>query len=287
MTNEEHDRMIGVTNTALFYVRYLLVPTTLAASAGALVLLARVLSGPLGDHALTMSLAGALAVAGTWIGVWEHRCPAERVRARRSPRQRRGDLRYMALMAASLLAWTRALTWLGAQRGALLFGGSAGSWPLALQVGFAFISSELLAFLVHWASHRSGSRWLWRMHAIHHRPEGLSLLSAVRVHPFDLAYQILALAPAALLGVTPEALVGCLASQLVVGAFQHADLDLRLGPFNWILPGPEVHRIHHHIDPAEGESFAFNMPVLDLLFRTAGARHGPGAVPMGVAGERD
>lgn len=270
-----------------FYVRYLLAPTTLAAGATALVLLPRPLAGVLGDLALTGSLTGALAVCGVWIGVWEHWCPAAGVRAGRTPEQRRGDVLYMVLTSASLLVWALALTWLGAQRGEGLFGISAARWPVVLQVIFAFATSELIAFLAHWASHRSGIRWLWRLHAIHHRPAGLSLLSATRVHPFDVAYQMLALVPAAVLGASPVALTWCLAYQLLSGAFQHADLDVRLGLVNWIFPGPEVHRVHHHIDPEEAESFAFNAPVLDLLFGTAGPLHGPGEVPMGIAGEQD
>jgi sterol desaturase/sphingolipid hydroxylase (fatty acid hydroxylase superfamily) len=265
----------------LFYVRYLLVPTTLAASAGVMALLSRWLVGPLGDHAHAVAMFGAVAVAGTWIGVWERLCPGERARARRSRSQRRGDLHYLLLTVGGLILWTLVLCWISAWRG------PAATWPVALQAALAFLSGELLTFLVHWASHRSGVRWLWRMHAVHHRPPLLSLLSSVRVSAPELAYQCLSLAPAAALGVTAEPLTWVLAYQLVVGAFQHADLDLRMGALNWVLPGPEMHRIHHHIDPAKARNFALNLPALDLLFRTEGANHGPGEVPMGVAGEPD
>ena len=87
--------------------------------------------------------------------------------------------------------------------------------------------------------------------------------------------------------VAPEALVASLAYQLVVGALQHADLDIRLGCFNWIVPGPEMHRIHHHIDGDLAQNYALNLPALDLLFGTTAPCHGPGEVRMGVAGERD
>lgn len=271
----------------LFYVRYLAAPTSMAAAGGALVLLLRALAGPLGAHAPTVSLAGALAVIGISLGLCEHRYPAEGVRQRRTPRQRRGDIAYTALTALSILAWVRALTWLGARRAEGLFGLSAATWPLAAQAIFTFFVSEMVVLSLHWASHRSGVLWLWRIHAPHHRPEGISLLSASRVHPIDLAFQTLSLAPPALLGATPEAIVFSFAYQLGVGAVQHSDLDIRLGLFNWILPGPEVHRIHHHIDPAVAESFSLNAPILDLLLRTNAPFRRPGEVPMGVAGETD
>ena len=87
-------------DAASFYVRYLLAPTTLAASAGTLALLLSRLAGPLGDHAPTAALIGTLAVSGGWIVLWEQLRPAVGVWARRSPRQRGGDLRYVALTSA-------------------------------------------------------------------------------------------------------------------------------------------------------------------------------------------
>lgn len=273
-------------DAATFYVRYLLAPTTLAAASATLVLLLPRLAGPLGDHAPTAALIGALAVSGAWIVLWEQARPAEGVWTRRSPAQRRGDIRYVALTSAGVVACARLLTWIGAQTGAQNAGTTLAAWPLAVQVVLTVVSAELITYLLHWASHRS-SRWLWRLHAIHHRPEGLSLRSGSRVHPFENLYTLLALAPAAALGATPTAIVASLAYQLVVGALQHADLDVRLGVLNWIVPGPEMHRVHHHIDGAVARNYALNLPALDLLFGTTAACHGPGEVRMGVAGERD
>lgn len=272
-------------DAASFYVRYLLAPTTLAASAGTLALLLSRLAEPLDGHAPTVALIGALTVASLWIVLWEQLRPADGVWARRSPRQRRGDLRYIALTSAGVIVCARLRTWLGGLAGASSPGPTIAAWPLALQIVVTVASAELITFLLHWASHRA-SPWLWRLHAIHHRPEGLSLRSSARVHPFENLYTLMALTPAAALGATPEALVASLAYQLVVGALQHADLDIRLGAFNWLVPGPEMHRVHHHIDPARARNYSLNLPVLDLLFATTAPLHGPGEVRMGVADPR-
>ncbi len=271
---------------ASFYVRYLLAPTTLVAAAGTLALLLARLAAPLGGHAPTVALVGALTVAALWIVLWEQIRPAEAMWARRSPAQRRGDLRYVALTSAGVVACARLLTWIGVHAGASRSGPTITAWPLALQIVVTVVSAELITYLLHWASHRA-SPWLWRLHAIHHRPEGLSLRSSARVHPFENLYTLLALTPAAGLGAAPEAIVASLAYQLVVGALQHADLDIRLGVFNWIVPGPEMHRIHHHIDGAVARNYSLNLPALDLLFGTTAPCHRPGEVRMGVAGERD
>lgn len=272
-------------DAASFYVRYLLAPTTLAAAAGTLTHLLALLSGPLGGHAPTAALIGALAVSGGWIVLWEQLRPAEGIWARRSPRQRRGDLRYVALTSVGVVACARLLTWIGGHAASLSCAAIT-AWPLALQIAVTVVSAELITYALHSASHRT-SPWLWRLHAIHHRPEGLSLRSGSRVHPVENLSTLLALTPAAALGATPEALVASLAYQLVVGALQHSDLDVRLGAFNWIVPGPEMHRIHHHFDGAVARNYSLNLPALDLLFRTTAPCHGPGEVRMGVAGERD
>jgi sterol desaturase/sphingolipid hydroxylase (fatty acid hydroxylase superfamily) len=274
-------------SASTFYVRHLLVPTTLPVCAAALALLPGRLTPSLGAWDQTVSLIVALAIGGVWIGLWESRCPAVGVRALRTPAQRRGDILYTIEVSLSLPLWVQGLVWLGAQRRDGVLGLSAFGWPVALQALFVFATSETLVFFIHWASHRSGIRWLWWLHVVHHRPRGLSLLSGVRVRPLELAYQMLSLAPAALLGPSPAAIVWCLAYQLLSGAVQHADLDIRLGLFNWIFPGPEVHRIHHHIDPEEAEAFALNAPLLDLVFRTTGPHLPPGVVPMGVRDETD
>lgn len=272
---------------ATFFVRYLLLPTTFVASSVTLAVLSRALPGALGSHSWTASMLGALVVLGASLGLWEYLTPAASVFARRTPRQRRGDVLYTVQTATGTLASERALTWLSSERQGGVGGYSLASLPLAAQIVIAFFVAELLVYLLHLACHRSGIRWLWELHAVHHRPEGLSLLSASRSHFLDLMSQGAALAPVAFLGATPEAITWCFFFEIMVGAFQHADLDMRMGHLNWLIPGPEIHRIHHHIDPEKALSFSLNAPLLDLLFRTEGPLAGPGEVPMGVHGEPD
>ena len=70
--------------------------------------------------------------------------------------------------------------------------------------------------------------------------------------------------------------------------FIHANLRLELGPFSWILAGPQVHRIHHskmlqHFD----QNFAAFFPIWDVLFHTYHHPQRGEFPPTGVRDERD
>ena len=50
---------------------------------------------------------------------------------------------------------------------------------------------------------------------------------------------------------------------------QHANIDLRLGPLNWIISGPELHRWHHSRSLDEAMcNYGGTLILYDHLFRT-------------------
>ena len=53
------------------------------------------------------------------------------------------------------------------------------------------------------------------------------------------------------------------------GLFQHSNCDVRLGWFNYLISGPEVHRWHHSLKLAESNAnYAHSFVIWDLLFGT-------------------
>ncbi|MFQ5566823.1 MAG: sterol desaturase family protein, partial [Paracoccaceae bacterium] len=55
----------------------------------------------------------------------------------------------------------------------------------------------------------------------------------------------------------------------VNGFFQHSNVDARLGPLNWLVAGPELHRWHHsRIVRESNTNFGNNLIVWDALFGT-------------------
>ena len=141
-------------------------------------------------------------------------------------------------------------------------------WPLLAQLPLAWALVELFAYWPHRWLHEVP--WLWRLHATHHSAERLYWLNATRAHPLEHVFRAsFGLLPLAVVGAGPELLVLSVLSDAVIGLFQHANVDIRLGPLNYVFSASPVHRWHHSRVRAEadrnfGDSFIF----WDLVFGT-------------------
>ncbi len=138
---------------------------------------------------------------------------------------------------------------------------------------------------MNWCSHVANHRFttLWRLHALHHSQEDVSVFTTFRTHPLIHATYLPALLPGLLLGASgtvPGAAViayGCLV------ALAHANLPWRLGPLHRVVVSPAYHRIHHSRDLGQkgNVNFGFVLVVWDQLARRA---EFPGAGPPVVTG---
>ncbi|GAB5450130.1 MAG: sterol desaturase family protein [Halioglobus sp.] len=142
------------------------------------------------------------------------------------------------------------------------------SWPLVLQLFLALLIGELPGYWVHRWQHKWDG--LWRFHSVHHSAPRLYWLNAGRFHPVDI---LLTYVPTYLLLVA----LGCNAELLayfgvvtaIHGLFQHSNMQLKLGPLNWIFSMAELHRWHHSrtIDEAN-TNFGQTISVWDWVFGT-------------------
>jgi len=177
----------------------------------------------------------------------------------------------VALPVALTLAVASAVT--GAVGDSLATGLWPRQWPVAAQAVLMILAADFMRYWMHRAAHR----WnvFWRLHAVHHAPEELYFLNVGRFHPLEKSIQFLVdAAPFILIGVGPEVISAYLVFYSVNGFFQHSNIDLRLGPLNWIISGPELHRWHHSRIVRESENnFGNNLIVWDALF---GTRYLPG-----------
>jgi ornithine lipid hydroxylase len=158
------------------------------------------------------------------------------------------------------------------------------AWPLAAQVVLAVLIRELAHYWLHRYTHRRG-RLLWRFHAIHHSPGRLYWLNASRMHVGNLAADAVAgIGPLILLGAGADVMT---MTGLIIGGmnmFSHANIDLRVGPLNWIFSLPELHRWHHARDTrVANHNYGDVLIVFDVLF---GTRYAPAGEPFpaGAAG---
>lgn len=141
-------------------------------------------------------------------------------------------------------------------------------WPLLAQLLLALVIGELGTYSIHRLMHEH--ELLWRFHAAHHSAPRLYWLNAGRFHPFDLfAQQFLGVTPLILLGADMRIIALHTLFTAVHGMFQHANVDIRLGPLNWFFSMAELHRWHHskHLEEAN-TNYGANLICWDIVFRS-------------------
>jgi sterol desaturase/sphingolipid hydroxylase (fatty acid hydroxylase superfamily) len=141
-------------------------------------------------------------------------------------------------------------------------------WPWLAQLPLALVVAELPKYWAHRLEHTTDL--LWRIHATHHSAPRLYWLNAARFHPLDIGLDaVVGLTPLVLLGAGPELLALFALVSAVHGYFQHANLELRLGPLNYFFSMAELHRWHHskRLDEAN-HNYGQNLIVWDLVFGT-------------------
>lgn len=140
--------------------------------------------------------------------------------------------------------------------------------PVAVQAGLMLLAADFPRYWLHRAFHKYLP--MWRFHAVHHSPHRLYWLNVGRFHPIEKAIQYAVDAlPFALLGVSSEVLAAYFVFYGINGFFQHSNCRVHLGPLNYIVSGPELHRWHHSELASESDNnFGNNLIVWDVLFGT-------------------
>ena len=168
----------------------------------------------------------------------------------------------LGFVIAAFIAWTDRHT--GFSRHRLL-----AAWPVPAQIAFFVVTHDLYIYGFHRLQHRF--RLLWRIHEAHHSVADVDWLSGARSHALEiLINQTIEFAPIVLLGAAPEVALWKGAISAIWGMYIHSNLDVRMGPFQRLVNGPEMHRWHHALDPeAYQKNFATKLAVWDWLFHTA------------------
>jgi sterol desaturase/sphingolipid hydroxylase (fatty acid hydroxylase superfamily) len=118
--------------------------------------------------------------------------------------------------------------------------------PRLLFVTLAIVAIDGFDWIAHYGSHRLNA--LWRLHAVHHSQEELSILSTFRTSPLvHVGFIITAIPVFALAGnnATPAELLTAFAC---FGALPHANVRWSYGWLGrWVI-SPTYHRVHHRTD---------------------------------------
>ncbi|HEV3280246.1 MAG TPA: sterol desaturase family protein [Acidimicrobiales bacterium] len=164
----------------------------------------------------------------------------------------------------------------------------AGTWtdrlPVGLVFGLSLVMMDGANWIAHWADHRFTA--LWRMHALHHSQEELSVLTSFRAHPLShLPGFLLASIPAFALtghrGIAPQLVI----VYVCLGTIPHANVRWSYGPLGRLVVSPAYHRLHHAADGRSGKNLGVVLTVWDLLAGRARFPDGSGwPARTGLAG---
>jgi sterol desaturase/sphingolipid hydroxylase (fatty acid hydroxylase superfamily) len=189
----------------------------------------------------------------------------------------RGDLAADAAYLPTSVGLNAAIepvgTMVGVALGAWLSDAAGGSlwptsWPLLAQLVLACVVAEAFDYWGHRVLHESAL--LWRVHATHHSAPRLYWLNATRAHPLEVLLRgMISFVPLAVLGAGEPVLALYGAVTIVVGLYQHANVETTLGPLSWVFSVGEVHRWHHSPRVAEANhNYGNNFLFWDVVFGT-------------------
>jgi len=145
-------------------------------------------------------------------------------------------------------------------------------WPTQLhpvvQVLLLLSVNDFFRYWYHRWMHEN--EFMWRWHSVHHSSERLYWFNAARSHPLEgLVSSIIWAVPFALIKAPAEIIFVTNLLGRTIGRFQHTNLDLILGPFDYIFSTPKNHRYHHSKSHIIGHSnYGGDVIVWDSLFGT-------------------
>lgn len=145
------------------------------------------------------------------------------------------------------------------------------AWPTFLETLLAVIALDFVLYLQHVMFHAVPG--LWRFHMMHHADLDCDVTTGVRFHPIEVTLSlVIKLTAIVVLGASPAAV---LCFEILLNAtsmFNHSNVWIPVPldrVLRWCVVTPDMHRIHHSIDPREtNRNFGFNLPWWDRLLGT-------------------
>ncbi|RAI92024.1 sterol desaturase family protein [Algoriphagus yeomjeoni] len=143
--------------------------------------------------------------------------------------------------------------------------------PGWLQLVIIFIVRDFMQWAIHRMYHHVD--WMWEFHKVHHSTREMGFAALLRYHWMEnILYRTLEYIPLAMIGfgITDFFIVHIFT--LVLGQLGHANLNIPLGPFKYIVNGPQMHLWHHARELPKSHPHGFNygisLSLWDFLFRT-------------------
>ena len=161
--------------------------------------------------------------------------------------------------------------------------------PAWIAVVVSMLLLDLAIYLQHVMFHAIPA--LWRLHRMYHADLDFDATTGLRFHPVEILISMaIKLGVVAALG--PPAIAVLLFEVILNGTalFNHANINLSTAVdrwLRWIVVTPDMHRVHHSVDPRETNSnYGFNLPWWDRLLGTYIAQPARGHTEMEIGIEQ-
>jgi len=139
--------------------------------------------------------------------------------------------------------------------------------PHWASVAIAIVAMDAGNWLAHWSNHRITA--LWRLHALHHSQEEMSILTSFRTHPLVHASFLITVIPAVALFANAVVPSTAIVIYLCLATFPHANVRWSFGPVGRVLVSPAYHRIHHRAHGRHDVNLGTVLTLWDVLSHRA------------------
>ncbi|MBL7979351.1 MAG: sterol desaturase family protein [Bacteroidetes Order II. Incertae sedis bacterium] len=145
------------------------------------------------------------------------------------------------------------------------------SWPVWAQLLTLFVIRDFIQWNTHILLHRVP--FLWNFHKVHHSVEQMGFAAHLRYHWMEnIVYSAIQYLPLAMIGFGISDFFVVYLATLVVGHYNHANINIPLGPLKYLFNNPQMH-IWHHAKAMPGEhpygvNFGLTLSIWDYLFKT-------------------
>lgn len=163
----------------------------------------------------------------------------------------------------------KASQWTAAEQFGLLYWLSL---PLWLHAILAILMMDFIgAYLIHLIQHKVA--WMWHFHKIHHTDKEVDTTTALRHHPVESVFRVVALFAAIVSMGVPIWMVMLYQSlSAFMSQFNHANIHLPHWldkALSWIIVSPDMHKVHHsRYQPETDSNYANIFSIWDRLFGT-------------------
>ena len=160
--------------------------------------------------------------------------------------------------------------------------------PYLLAILLSMLTLDLAIYLQHLMFHAVPP--FWRAHRVHHADLDFDVTTGARFHPFEMGLSLL-IKFAVILALGPPAMAVLVFEVLLNASSMFNHSNVRIPEtidrcLRWFVVTPDMHRVHHSIDPRETNSnFGFNFAWWDRIFGTyrAEPQAGHEAMTIGIA----